>query len=125
MNEREVFIAALQLESRAERQAYLDDACGDDLTLRRQVEALLKTHDRAGNFLQEPVFGFVAAALHEHSAWTQRTEAVLSQTDPSEDKSPETEGERPSPSCRPWSSWPRRSSRTNWAAWGTTACCVC
>ncbi len=62
MNERDVFIAALQVESRAARQAYLDSACGADKALRSRVEALLETHDRAGRFLQEPVLGPVAAA---------------------------------------------------------------
>jgi serine/threonine protein kinase len=62
IQERDVFIAALQLESRAQRQAYLDRACATDPALRRQVEALLEAHDRAGNFLQEPVLGSVAAA---------------------------------------------------------------
>jgi WD40 repeat protein len=63
MNERDVFIAALQLESRAQRQVYLEDACGGDEALRRRVEALLQTHARAGNFLQEPVLGQVGAAI--------------------------------------------------------------
>ncbi len=69
MSERDVFIAALQLESRAERQAYLEDVCGDE-ALRHQVAALLATHDRAGNFLQEPLLIpiEVAAALREQLA---------------------------------------------------------
>jgi hypothetical protein len=36
------------------RRAFLDDACGGDENLRRKVEALLKAHDRIGNFLEEP-----------------------------------------------------------------------
>jgi hypothetical protein len=62
MHERDVFIAALQLESRDRRRAYLDEACGDDAALRRHVEALLETHDRAGSFLEEPLLGPAATA---------------------------------------------------------------
>ena len=37
-----------------ERAAFLHIACHGDEPLRRKVEALLKAHDRVGNFLQEP-----------------------------------------------------------------------
>jgi tetratricopeptide (TPR) repeat protein/serine/threonine protein kinase len=47
----EVFCSAVELESPAERAAYLDGACGDDLNLRRRVERLLEAHAQAGNFL--------------------------------------------------------------------------
>jgi serine/threonine protein kinase len=63
MNERDVFIGALQTESRAQRRAYLDEACGGDEGLRRAVETLLEAHDRAGNFLEEPVLDRIGAAL--------------------------------------------------------------
>src|SRR5580692_9400316 len=56
MNERDVFIEALQKESRVQRQGYLDEACGGDETLKKQVESLLAVHERVGSFLQEPVF---------------------------------------------------------------------
>src|SRR5262245_18942983 len=52
MNERDIFIEALQNETPAERQAYLDEACRGDETLRRGVEALLEVHERAGSFLE-------------------------------------------------------------------------
>jgi eukaryotic-like serine/threonine-protein kinase len=55
MNEREVFIAALQIESATERRAYLDAVCGGDEELRREVEALLAAHERAGSFLEHPL----------------------------------------------------------------------
>ncbi len=53
-NERDVFIAALQIASPAERRAYLDEACAGDEALLRNVESLLAVHERAGSFLQEP-----------------------------------------------------------------------
>ena len=49
-----VFSEALEIASAAERAAYLDRACGGDAALRRQVEALLGAHDRAGGFLEAP-----------------------------------------------------------------------
>ena len=39
----------------AERAVYLDDACRGDPEFRARVEALLRAHDRAGGFLEEPV----------------------------------------------------------------------
>ncbi len=54
MNERDVFIAALERADPAERRAYLDDACRGDDALRRGVEALLDAHERAGSFLDPP-----------------------------------------------------------------------
>jgi hypothetical protein len=35
----------------------LDEACAADDNLRRKVEALLKAHDRVGDFLEEPPIG--------------------------------------------------------------------
>jgi serine/threonine protein kinase len=48
-----VFTEAVRL-SGDERAAYLERACGGDAKLRQQVEALLKTHVRLGDFLEEP-----------------------------------------------------------------------
>jgi len=49
-----IYHAALQKESEAERSAYLDAVCGEDAVLRARVEALLKTHEEAGDFLEVP-----------------------------------------------------------------------
>jgi len=51
-----VFIDAIKvpLEGRA---AFLDNVCRGDENLRRKVEALLRAHDRIGNFLEEPPAG--------------------------------------------------------------------
>ena len=40
-----------------ERAAFLDNACGGDENLRHKVEALLKAHDRVGDFLEDPPGG--------------------------------------------------------------------
>jgi serine/threonine protein kinase len=53
----EVFEEAMRLPVE-ERAAYLDRICGKDSELRRQVESLLKVHDRVGDFLEQtPVDG--------------------------------------------------------------------
>jgi Tol biopolymer transport system component/serine/threonine protein kinase/tetratricopeptide (TPR) repeat protein len=48
-----VFDAAADLAP-AERDAYLAEACGGDAELRRQVELLIRSHDAAGSFIEEP-----------------------------------------------------------------------
>lgn len=48
-----VFTKAIEVSFR-DRAAFLDKACCGDYKLRRKVEALLKAHDRVGNFLEEP-----------------------------------------------------------------------
>lgn len=48
-----VFTEAIKLPLQ-NRAAFLDIACYGDEALRRKVEALLKAHDRIGNFLEEP-----------------------------------------------------------------------
>src|SRR5437764_12477915 len=54
MSERDIFIAALQNEDPAVRQAYLDEACAGQPDLRQQVEHLLRLHEGAGSFLEQP-----------------------------------------------------------------------
>lgn len=46
-NEVRIFNAAAELESPAERQAYLDQACGGDAALRSRVESLLRVQPEA------------------------------------------------------------------------------
>src|SRR5262245_18357109 len=57
MNERDIFIGALQQPDEAARQAYLDQACGADAALRARVAGLLQVCARAGSFLEEPAAG--------------------------------------------------------------------
>jgi serine/threonine protein kinase len=76
MNEREVFIEALQKGSRAQQLEYLSKACGGDETLKKQVESLLEAHERVGTFLQEPVFCNLEASgdLHDQPVLAQLAE---------------------------------------------------
>ena len=55
MNEREIFMAALDRESPDERTRYLGQACGNDRELRRRVDALLQSYADSGSFLERPV----------------------------------------------------------------------
>jgi hypothetical protein len=56
LREMAVFTEAIKIPAR-DRAAFLDRACGDDEDLRRKVEALLRAHDRLGDFLEEPPTG--------------------------------------------------------------------
>jgi len=57
----EVFTEAVQLPI-DERVAFLDRACAGNEELRQKVEALLKSSDRAGDFLEEPPTGAIQQA---------------------------------------------------------------
>src|SRR5579864_2506568 len=48
-----VFFAALAKVDPAERTAYLNEACGTDAELRRQVDRLLAAHPQVGSFLRD------------------------------------------------------------------------
>jgi serine/threonine protein kinase/Tfp pilus assembly protein PilF len=54
MNEREIFMAALELPSPKDRRVYLDQVCQDAPALRQRVEELLEVHGRAGSYLNRP-----------------------------------------------------------------------
>ena len=59
---RELYDAALEREP-DERAAYLTGACGDDESLRREVESLLAFHLRAEDFIEQPALGMAAEAI--------------------------------------------------------------
>jgi serine/threonine protein kinase len=50
----DVFARALEIAAPEERSAYLEDVCGDDPVLKAEIEALLRAHGRAGDFLETP-----------------------------------------------------------------------
>jgi serine/threonine protein kinase/WD40 repeat protein len=56
--EKDIFLKALDLPSPAEQAAFLDEACGADGAMRRQIEAMLQAHSAQDSFLEKP-----AAAL--------------------------------------------------------------
>ena len=76
MNERDLFVAALQRADPAECAAFLAEACGNDADLRRRIERLLRLHDGAGSALQEP-----AVPLNQTFGLIQLTAAKRPLTD--------------------------------------------
>ena len=54
-----IFEAALQRDAGA-RTAYVNEACGDDGELRREVDQMLASHDQASRFIEEPAINFAA-----------------------------------------------------------------
>ena len=54
MNEQEIFNEALEIDDVPSRSAFLDQVCGDDRLLRKQVDALLEEYARSGEFLRVP-----------------------------------------------------------------------
>src|SRR5438270_10215844 len=77
MNEREIFLAALKQPSAAERAAYLDQACGPDTNLRRQVEALLAEHEKLGSYLEAPARAPHVVATVGEPAVTERPGSII------------------------------------------------
>jgi formylglycine-generating enzyme required for sulfatase activity len=68
MNERSLFLAALDIPDPAARSVYLDEVCAGNPVLRRQVEALLRSHREAGHFLEIPVAEQLGSATWDATA---------------------------------------------------------
>jgi hypothetical protein len=60
----EIYHAAARLPIEG-RPAFLEEACGGNDALRREVESLIEAHDRAGDFLESPALGVAAALSRE------------------------------------------------------------
>jgi serine/threonine protein kinase len=56
-SEKSIFLQAIEMESVAEREAYLDQACEGNQPLRAEVEALLRAHEAPQRVLDAPVGG--------------------------------------------------------------------
>jgi len=56
---REIFDSAL-LRQPNERRRFVNEVCGDDQTLRAEVESLLSSHDGAESFMERPAVAEVA-----------------------------------------------------------------
>lgn len=54
MHERDLFIAAFEIDDESARRAYLDSACAGNSALRVRVERLLNREAQAGDFLEQP-----------------------------------------------------------------------
>jgi serine/threonine protein kinase len=51
-----LFLAAVEKATSAERAAFLDEACQGDTELRQRIERLLAAHPKAVNFLDQPAY---------------------------------------------------------------------
>ena len=60
-----IFKSALE-RAPSERDAFLDEVCRSDATLRREVESLI-AHDQAGNFMDDPAFADASRLLRTTS----------------------------------------------------------
>src|SRR6266513_6250666 len=58
----ELFHAVLERAPEA-RAAFLDDVCGGDQKLRKEVEALMAANEQAGSFIEKPALEVEARSL--------------------------------------------------------------
>jgi eukaryotic-like serine/threonine-protein kinase len=68
MNERSVFIDALDIGDRVARSAFLDHACAGDPSLRADVEKLLSAHEAPGAFMQRPAVDLAGSTVRPASS---------------------------------------------------------
>src|SRR6476469_10647924 len=71
----ELFEKALQ-RSPSEREGFLNGACRDDPGQRRRIEALLRSNDRVGAFLEEPPTGSISEERAKVTAWEKPGDRV-------------------------------------------------
>ena len=69
-----IFGRAMEIVSPTGRAAYLEEACGADSGLRAEIEALIKYHGRAGEFMGKPVAG---DATEDFEQITEKPGAVI------------------------------------------------
>ena len=74
--QRELFLQALERPGPAERRAFLDGACGEDLALRASIEGLL-AHHREDSFLEESPAGSALSVTGQPSPAEPFHEEVL------------------------------------------------
>ena len=63
----EIYHAALEVQPE-QRAAFLDEACGADDELRREVESLLAAHDKVGNYFASPALEVAAGLIAAHQS---------------------------------------------------------
>jgi tetratricopeptide (TPR) repeat protein len=70
-----IFMAALEIETSAERSVYVNATCGTDARLLARVQALLDAHDRSGSFLEKPPAELAGTIVWDPSG-ASRTESL-------------------------------------------------
>jgi hypothetical protein len=71
---KELFHSALERESN-HRALFLDEACAGDVSLRKEVESLIASHEQTGSFIDSPAYELGAELLTDNQA-----ETLLGQT---------------------------------------------
>lgn len=56
MDVQKIFLKAVEKTNPAERDAYLEGVCGQNVELRAQIEQLLSAHEKSEGFLERPLF---------------------------------------------------------------------
>lgn len=74
-----LFHAALERDP-AERAGYLEQACGEDDALRREVESLLRSHDDAEEFIERPAFVVADDLLFGDPSPSRSPESLIGDT---------------------------------------------
>ena len=74
-DEKEIFTAAVELKTPAEREAYLDNACGADLDLRARITALLDAREKPSQVLDQLIGVLSNDAFFE--AWMKQEKDSL------------------------------------------------
>src|SRR5437867_2604497 len=64
---KEIFQAALEREP-GERSTFLEDACGRDESLRKEVESLIASHEKDGSFIDSPAYEAAAELLADEKS---------------------------------------------------------
>src|SRR5207249_2174700 len=70
-----VFEQALELPQ-GQRAAFLQENCNSDAEVRREVESLLNSHERAGNFIDQPSLFFANDTLRDNGSTLQAGELI-------------------------------------------------
>ncbi len=68
MDEQSIFFEALDLSNPEEQDAWLQEACAGDESMKRRILELLKKHQDAHSFLEQPAEGLDATFLSDVSA---------------------------------------------------------
>lgn len=55
MNDKSIFFEAVEIKDPEARSSFLEQACGADQKLRKEIENLIREHERSGEFLRVPV----------------------------------------------------------------------
>jgi eukaryotic-like serine/threonine-protein kinase len=71
----QIFVAALEQEP-DQLSAFLDTACSGDAALRREVEALLASDQRAGQFIERSTIGLATKIIENRQAHSLLGQAI-------------------------------------------------